>query len=158
MGERFPTPSPGSGISFSSCFNRHTVGRTAIGSAVPRMLRRHESAAGLAVGKILALGPVSRILFHALRRFGRHFSHALAGAPCAARLRERSGVRLTRGYWAGHPATYLVLHRTGFFVPPTSPSVRWALTPPFHPYPERAALRRVEPGGLFSVTLSVDAP
>ena len=27
-----------------------------------------------------------------------------------------------------------VLHRIGFFVPPRSPSGRWALTPPFHPY------------------------
>jgi hypothetical protein len=31
--------------------------------------------------KFLALGPVSRILFHALRRFSRHFSRALSGPP-----------------------------------------------------------------------------
>ena len=31
--------------------------------------------------KFLALGPVSRILFRALRRFGRHFSRALSGPP-----------------------------------------------------------------------------
>src|ERR1035438_5583565 len=29
--------------------------------------------------KLLALGPVSRILFRAFRRFGRHFSRALSG-------------------------------------------------------------------------------
>jgi len=40
----------------------------------------------------------------------------------------------TRGYWTSRPATYFALHRKGFFVPPTSPSARWALTPPFHPY------------------------
>jgi hypothetical protein len=31
-----------------------------------------------------------------------------------------------------------VLHRIGFFVPPRLPSGRWALTPPFHPYPDLA--------------------
>jgi len=79
--------------------------------------------------KKLALGPVSRILFRALRRFGRHFSRLLAQPQ---RLRA---VRHTRGYRTGRPATYFALHQTGFFVPPTSPSARWALTPPFHPYP-----------------------
>jgi hypothetical protein len=38
----------------------------------------------------------------------------------------------TRGYRTGRPATYFALHRMGFFVPPTSPLARWALTPPFH--------------------------
>ena len=104
---------------------------------------------------ILALGPVSRILFRALRRFGRHFSHVrlAAASPSEARLRERSRVRHTRGYWTGRPATYFALHRTGFFVPPTSPLARWALTPPFHPYPHGCPR-----GGMFSVTLSVTAP
>ncbi len=32
---------------------------------------------------------------------------------------------------------YLALHRTGFAVPRPSPAKRWALTPPFHPYPAR---------------------
>ena len=43
-------------------------------------------------------------------------------------------MRHTRGYRAGRPAAYFALHQTGFFVPPTLPSTRWALTPPFHPY------------------------
>jgi len=43
-------------------------------------------------------------------------------------------MRLTRGYRTGRPAAYSVLHRIGFFVPPSLPSARWALTPPFHPY------------------------
>ena len=32
-----------------------------------------------------------------------------------------------------------VLHRMGFFVPPRLRSGRWALTPPFHPYPPACA-------------------
>ena len=61
------------------------------------------------------------------------------------RLPEASS-DLTRGRWAGHPSlrryrrrtsSYLVLLRVGFAVPPWSPSGRWALTPPFHPYPGR---------------------
>ncbi|GEM_PF-4865173 len=34
---------------------------------------------------------------------------------------------------------YLILLRTGFTLPPLSPAERWALTPPFHPYPSRKA-------------------
>jgi hypothetical protein len=55
-----------------------------------------------------------------------------------------------------------------FVMPPPFPAVRWALTPPFHPYPQfdrsrhdykkNILLRTVKlPGGLFSVTLSVPA-
>src|SRR3989338_4222726 len=32
--------------------------------------------------------------------------------------------------------SYLVLLREGVAVPPMSPPGRWALTPPFHPYPD----------------------
>ena len=35
-----------------------------------------------------------------------------------------------------------VLHRMGFFVPPNLRPGRWALTPPFHPYPPACAGRR----------------
>src|SRR5690349_13356773 len=38
-----------------------------------------------------------------------------------------------------HLAAYLALLRLGVAVPPSLPPVRWALTPPFHPY------RRVAP-------------
>jgi len=58
--------------------------------------------------------------------------------------RHRRGPRLT---------AYLVLLPMGFSVPPTLLSTRWALTPPFHPYPPR---KLNEAGGLFSVALSVD--
>ncbi len=72
-------------------------------------------------------------------------SSFLSRSPCGgrglpARLRGCSRLRHTRGCWAGHPATYFALHRTGFFMPPTSPSARWSLTPPFHPCPDRARL------------------
>ena len=88
----------------------------------------------------LVLGPVSRILFHASRRFSRHFSRQLAPA---LRFRE---VRHTRNYRTGRPVAYFALHPMGFFVPPSSLSARWALTPPFHPCPTgtEAPVRRFE--------------
>src|SRR5688572_19158717 len=46
-------------------------------------------------------------------------------------------------------AAYLTLLQLGFAMPPTLPWMRWALTPPFHPYLRNSA------GGLFSVALSV---
>src|SRR5256714_15402064 len=45
-------------------------------------------------------------------------------------------------------AAYLALLRLGVTVPRLSPGARWALTPPFHPYPWIK-------GGLFSVARSV---
>src|SRR5439155_56394 len=45
-------------------------------------------------------------------------------------------------------AAYLALLRLGVAVPRLLPGARWALTPPFHPYPWIK-------GGLFSVALSV---
>ena len=45
---------------------------------------------------------------------------------------------------------YLVLHPMGFTVPLGSLRERWALTPPFHPYPPKK-------GGLFSAALAVKA-
>src|SRR6185503_8327417 len=51
-----------------------------------------------------------------------------------------------------HLAAYLALLRLGVAMPPLLPATRWALTPPFHPYPGRLAPAW---GGLFSVALSV---
>src|SRR4029077_16169547 len=48
-----------------------------------------------------------------------------------------------------HP--YSVLLPVGFAVPSLLPETRWALTPPFHPYP-------LEAGGLLSVALSLGSP
>ena len=47
-------------------------------------------------------------------------------------------MRHTRDHWAGRPVPYFALHQTGFTVPPLLPQERWALTPPFHPYPALA--------------------
>src|SRR5690606_1000101 len=44
--------------------------------------------------------------------------------------------------------SYLALLRVGFALPRLLPGARCALTAPFHPY-------RTEPGGIFSVALSV---
>src|SRR3954470_9282206 len=53
-----------------------------------------------------------------------------------------------------HLAAYLALLRLGVTLPPLLPAARWALTPPFHPYPSNLPLGRPR-GGLFSVALSV---
>src|SRR3954451_12617275 len=57
------------------------------------------------------------------------------------------------GRCGSHLAAYLALLRLGVTLPPLLPVVRWALTPPFHPYPDLG--RTLDPGGFFSVALSV---
>src|SRR3989441_5309763 len=39
-----------------------------------------------------------------------------------------------------------------------SPGRRWALTPPFHPYPTAPLRRQTPPGGVISVALSFGSP
>ncbi len=51
---------------------------------------------------------------------------------------------------AGKSRTYLVFQPVRFSLPLMSPSTRWALTPPFHPYHNNN-----DYGGIFSVALSV---
>ena len=51
---------------------------------------------------------------------------------------------------------YLALHPMGFSMPRRLRFERCALTAPFHPYPNRAL--RPDPGGIFSVALSVEEP
>lgn len=56
-------------------------------------------------------------------------------------------------------SSYLALHRATLTVPVMSPSPRWALTPPFHPYLSRGD--QMDPfalaiGGLISVVLVSD--
>ena len=46
---------------------------------------------------------------------------------------------------------YLIFQPIRFTMQYRSPGTRWALTPPFHPYPARR-------GGIFSVALAVTAP
>ena len=45
--------------------------------------------------------------------------------------------------------SYVTLHRMGFTMPRPSPDARWALTPPFHPYPGTQAPRRSVFCGTF---------
>lgn len=87
---------------------------------------------------------VSRIL--STRRSGLcgHFSKRLIpGVSLSA---------LTSSIRTGCPFPCSVLHHLGFIVPPSLLTGRWALTPPFHPYRPG-----VPTGGMFSVTLSVEA-
>jgi hypothetical protein len=75
-----------------------------------------------------------------------------ASATITRRLPCLNRRRFMRGR-ARRRASCYVLHRRRFFVPRALLRGRWALTPPFHPYP-RLLLRKIA-GGLFSVTLSV---
>lgn len=73
-------------------------------------------------------------------------------APACAVVRLLPGaIHPLRDLRPGGPFSCSVLHRMRFVVPPSSRLGRWALTPPFHPYP------RLRAGGLFSVILSVTA-
>ena len=74
--------------------------------------------------------PVSRILSTPAFR-----GSTIISLPAEAGLR-RIGVRLIPGdSTGGRPFPCSVLHHAGFTVPPSLPPARWALTPPFHPYP-----------------------
>ena len=46
-----------------------------------------------------------------------------------------AGCNYYPGYSGQATLPLFVLHRVGFTLPPRLPSERWALTPPFHPYP-----------------------
>ena len=83
-----------------------------------------------------------------------HLSVRLIAQPAPAYAVERllpGGIHPLRDLRPGWPFSCSVLHRMRFVVPPSSRLGRWALTPPFHPYP------RLRAGGLFSVILSVTA-
>ena|SRR5687767_8856324 len=83
--------------------------------------------------------------------FGKAVSRFLSSSDtrtCAEgedHLSERS-IPGTCSAFAEHGAgrsevPYLALHPMGFSVPPRLLSERWALTPPFHPYPHRSLPR-----------------
>ena len=78
-----------------------------------------------------------------LRREPERGSHS-SGAVLAHRLAQptrmtglETGCRRLRA--PRHP--YSVLLPVGFTMPSLSPATRWALTPPFHPYPASSAAR-----------------
>src|SRR5262245_32791138 len=77
-----------------------------------------------------------------------------SGTPVAGRLAlptRTAGPETGLGRSPRRP--YSVLLPVGFTVPAPLPGPRWALTAPFHPYPE-ASLE----GGLLSVALSLGLP
>jgi len=55
------------------------------------------------------------------------------------------------GARAGNPQAplYMALLRTGFSLPQPLPTARWALTPPFHPYPTGNPVGRFDFCGTF---------
>ena len=80
---------------------------------------------------------VSRILSITCR--SRQLCAHLSTAP--KRSFRRSEMRHTRDHWTGRPIPYFALHRNGFILPSSLPLKRWALTPPFHPYPSTSSRR-----------------
>ena len=93
-------------------------------------------------------------------------SHS-SGTTFACRLTQptrmtgpETGCSPGRGLDPRHP--YSVLLPVGFTLPPLLPEARWALTPPFHPYPASSAASQQERyskrGGFLSVALSLGSP
>ena len=83
---------------------------------------------------------VSRVLFPpvvSLERVGNHSSRRDVTARLQQPTREASGEQPFDERPLDRPIafTYAALLRVGFAVPRSLPSARWALTPPFHPYP-----------------------
>jgi hypothetical protein len=77
---------------------------------------------------------------------GDHFSPYLRKTPLA-----RSATITRRSERVALPCS--VLHHVGFALPPSLPSARWALTPPFQPY---LILASETIGGIFSAALSIE--
>ncbi len=79
-------------------------------------------------------GPISRILSKGLPPLDDHSSKAtvtrgpLAANPNLLGTKHPRRPKPSRG-------SYLALLPVGLALPPLLPAARWALTPPFHPYP-----------------------
>jgi hypothetical protein len=112
---------------------------------------RTERTEALPVFSALAGRAVSRVLFPPLARRG--WSSVWDGRhrpPRAAYPR----LPLRDGRCGSHLAAYLALLRLGVTVPPLLPAARWALTPPFHPYPPSA----LRPPGAVSFLWPCPSP
>ena len=101
--------------------------------------------------------PISRILSRELPPLDDHSSDRRVTTTATAAnpnlLGQKRPCLATRG-------SYLALLLVGLALPPLLPEVRWALTPPFHPYssgPKRyhfcGAVRRVAPPGRYPAPL-----
>ena len=102
------------------------------------------------MNEVNASRPISRVLCDGLRRpttipLGRRSRGASSNPPERPTRRRAGGFPPRR--------SYSVLLPVGFALPPPLLEARWALTPPFHPYPRAEA-----EGGLFSVALSLGSP
>lgn len=116
----------------------------------PMRDRRPEGLSQMYRRRERASRPISRVLCGGFRR--------PATIPLGRRSRDASSnppERPTRRRAGGFPPrrSYSVLLPVGFALPPPLLEARWALTPPFHPYPRAEA-----EGGLFSVALSLGSP
>jgi len=77
-----------------------------------------------------------------------------SGTPVARRLKQPTRTADAETSLGRTPLRpYSILLPVGFAVPVPLPVPRWALTPPFHPYPAAEA-----EGGLLSVALSLGSP
>jgi hypothetical protein len=122
-------------------------------------------ALGTIERKKTASRPVSRVLYgpgaSLLRNVAAiHLRRTLLSAWC--NLPGWLGRKLPGSELPRHP--YSVLLPVGLAVPLPLPVARWALTPPFHPYPADFPVRRTNGrpedrrGGLLSVALSLGSP
>ena len=103
--------------------------------------------------------PVSRVLYGPCPRGQERGGHS-SWTHVAMRLTQptrTAGRKQPSGFPPRRP--YSVLLPVGFAVPPLLPGARWALTPPFHPYPRKPVPRGTgSRGGLLSVALSLGSP
>ena len=106
----------------------------------------------MALSRILSPSLARRVMIISLTRARKRASRRHEPKPAPPR-RLLPGGCPAEAERARRRASCYVLHRSRFFVPRALLRGRWALTPPFHPYPQ--PLLRGTVGGLFSVTLSV---
>ncbi len=98
---------------------------------------------------------VSRVLCR-LAPGDRHRSATAVAGGLQRPTREFDGAGRAVGPLATGPVLlYVAFLRVGLAVPKTSPSSRWALTPPFHPCLIPGPCGSGAIGGLFSVALSL---
>ncbi len=91
-----------------------------------------------------------------MARFHGRDSHS-SGVPVARHLTQPTRTAGLETGLARRPCCpYSVLLPVGFTMPPLLPVARWALTPPFHPYP--GWIFRFDRSGLLSVALSLRSP
>ena len=114
----------------------------ALGHVCPQQLESFDQAA-------CKPGSVPRLAFNEDKTDGQSF---LWDGPCGPpRATNPDGAR-RRACQLPDAHPYSVLLQAGLALPSLSPETRWALTPPFHPYPGQV------PGGLLSVALSLGFP